>query len=134
MEDVIRKREIVRKKVIKFVEKWAKKLRFPATVVLIGSYARGDFNLWSDVDVMLISDFSEPPVSRLMKIDSPPGFQIIALTLNEFKRLAERKEPLIIEAYKNGVVVRDDFKIFKNAKKLTKLMMNSNVEFRVHSS
>jgi len=26
--------------------------------ILIGSYARGDFNLWSDIDVVLISELS----------------------------------------------------------------------------
>ena len=27
------------------------------TLILFGSYARGDFNLWSDVDIIIISDY-----------------------------------------------------------------------------
>jgi predicted nucleotidyltransferase len=27
----------------------------PATIILYGSYARGDFNVWSDVDVIVVS-------------------------------------------------------------------------------
>jgi len=41
-------------------------LGFSVTAVLVDSYARGDFNLWSDVDVLLISDsFPERPLERL---------------------------------------------------------------------
>ena len=38
-----------------FAEEVKKKLG-KVTVVLYGSYARGDFNLWRDVDILLISD------------------------------------------------------------------------------
>ena len=27
------------------------------TLILFGSYARGDFNLWSDVDIIIISNY-----------------------------------------------------------------------------
>ncbi len=27
------------------------------TLILFGSYARGDFNLWSDIDIIIISDY-----------------------------------------------------------------------------
>jgi Nucleotidyltransferase domain. len=35
---------------------------------MIGSYARGDFNRWSDVDLVVISDFKGNPLERLEKL------------------------------------------------------------------
>lgn len=57
--------------------RWANKLPFKATVILIGSYARGDFNLWSDVDILLISEsLSGNPIERLKALDAPQDFKL----------------------------------------------------------
>jgi len=110
--EVIERRKRIRANIIKKTSNWAKKIPFRATVVLIGSYARGDFNLWSDVDVLLISeDFKEGPVERLNSLEIPPGFQVIPLTPAEFHRLLKRKDILALEAVRSGVVVRDDLGI-----------------------
>ncbi len=86
---------------------------FKLTAVLVGSYARGDFNLWSDVDILLISrEFRCDPVRRLEQIDIPAGFQVIPLTEREFQTLLEKNEPLILEAMEKGVVLKDDLKLF----------------------
>jgi len=55
--EIIREREKTRRKVISEAKAWAKTLQFKSTVILVGSYARGDFNLWSDVDILLIANF-----------------------------------------------------------------------------
>ena len=109
---IIEKREKLREQIVKKAREWAKSLPLTATVILIGSYARGDFNLWSDVDILLISnDFKGNPVERLKCIDAPPGFQVIPITLKEFERLVERKNQLAVEAINSGIVLRSELKL-----------------------
>ncbi len=55
--EVVEKRMIQRELVISEVKKFAANLKFKCSVLLIGSYACGDFNLWSDVDLLMIEDF-----------------------------------------------------------------------------
>ncbi len=80
---------------------------------LIGSYARGDFNLWSDVDVIIIGDFHGNPVQRLKNLDFPPGYEIIPLTLNEIITMKRKNNKLVIDALKEGILLRDDLDINK---------------------
>lgn len=71
--------------------KWARRLPFKATVILIGSYARGDFNLWSDIGIVLVAGFKDSPLERLKEIDYPLGYEVIPLTINGFKKLVKRR-------------------------------------------
>ncbi|RLG90819.1 MAG: nucleotidyltransferase domain-containing protein [Candidatus Hecatellales archaeon] len=110
--EVIKERKRIREKIIKEASSWTAKLPFKATAMLIGSYARGDFNLWSDIDILLISEeFKGNPVERLKALDIPPGFQVIPLTLKEFKKLLTKRNQLAIEATKHGVILRNDLKL-----------------------
>ena len=110
--EVIKERRRIREKVIKEAFSWTAELPFKATAILIGSYARGDFNLWSDVDILLISEeFKGNPIERLKALDIPPGFQVIPITLNEFKKLLTKRSQLAIEATKHGVILRNDLKL-----------------------
>lgn len=43
--EAVKRRERLREQVIREAREWASKLPFKATALLIGSYARGDFNL-----------------------------------------------------------------------------------------
>ena len=108
--ETIKKRLKVREEVLEKARKWAQGLQFPVTAIVIGSYARCDFNLWSDVDVILVADFKGNPLDRLKNIDFPPGFEVIPLTPNELIRLLDKKNPLAIEALK-GIILRDDLNI-----------------------
>ncbi len=54
---IIQKRIEKRNKVIEDVSRFGMGLDFRCSVVLIGSYARGDFNLWGDVDILIIGNF-----------------------------------------------------------------------------
>jgi len=56
--EIIEKRIEERKRIIRNAQEYSLTFEFKATVILIGSYARGDFNLWSDVDIMIIGDFT----------------------------------------------------------------------------
>jgi len=109
--EVIEERRKLRDQVIEEAKQWALNLPFKATAILIGSYARGDFNQWSDIDVLLIADFKEPPPRRLTNLKIPPGFEVISLTPSELAKLIDRGDALAIEALKQGIVLRDDFKL-----------------------
>ena len=56
-------------------------LDFPCSVFLIGSYARGDFNLWSDVDILLVADFQGNLIERQKEFDFQPGFDPLPYNL-----------------------------------------------------
>ena len=105
--EAIKERVRAREGIVNEAKAWAQKLAFPATVILIGSYARGDFNLWSDVDLLLIADFRGSPLERLKGLDFPAGFEVIPLTLSELLRLVEKRDVLAVEAL-NGIYLRDD--------------------------
>lgn len=110
--EVIRERERRRRKMIEDAREWALSLDFKVSVILIGSYARGDFNLWSDVDILLISDtFKGSPLKRLENIDLPPGFQVIPLNTNELKKLYDKNDILVREALECGIILRDDLQL-----------------------
>jgi len=116
--EVIKERRRLRERRIEEAREWVSKIPLRVTAILIGSYARGDFNLWSDIDILLISeDFVGNPLDRLRSIDAPPGYQIIALTPKEFKTLMEKRETMALEAIEYGVVLRDDLKIPSLSKK-----------------
>jgi len=106
----------MRSKVLKEVKEWARSLPFKSTVILVGSYARGDFNLWSDIDVVVIAGFKGNPVERLRGIEHPPGFEVIPLTPEEFAVLLSKRNPLTLEALERGVVLRDDLNFRKSFK------------------
>jgi len=114
--EAIKERVRAREEVVSEARAWAQKLAFPATVILIGSYARGDFNLWSDVDLLLIADFKGGPLERLKDLDFPAGFEVIPLTLSEFLRLVEKRDVLALESL-NGVYLRDDFGVVELLKR-----------------
>mgnify|MGYP000725225589 CR=1 FL=1 len=109
--EVIKERRRLRERVVEEARQWALSLPFKATAILVGSYARGDFNLWSDVDVLLVADFKEPPPRRLINVKVPPGFEVIPVTPSELRRLIDRGDALVVEALRRGVVLRDDLKL-----------------------
>ena len=74
-------------------------------VVVFGSVARGDFNVWSDVDVLVVAD--RLPDGFLARADviatKPPGVQVVAWTPAEFHRQLERNNPIALEARRCGI-------------------------------
>lgn len=112
--EVVRRRIREREIVINEAKKWAQKLAYKSSVILVGSYARGDFNKWSDIDIVIISDeISGNPLERLRKIDIPVGYEVVIWTLDEFRKMLRKKNPLAIETVENGIFLRDDYNILK---------------------
>ena len=113
MEDVIATRERERRRVIESAKAYVNSLKGLYSAFLIGSYARGDFNAWSDVDVLLVGDFHGNPLERLLKLDFPPGFEVIPLTEEEFDRALKKNNPIIYDVKSYGIVLRDDLNLCK---------------------
>ena len=106
--EIIKKRKRQRDEVISQVTEFARGLNSKCTVLLIGSYARGDFNLWSDVDLLIIGEFSGTPVERLKNFNLPSGYEAILLTADEVAKKKEKNDRFIVESFQSGVIVRDD--------------------------
>ncbi len=112
--EIVEERIKERRRIIELAEKWAKKLEFKVTAILIGSFARGDFNLWSDVDILLVSDeLRGRPIDRLKALDYPPGFEVIPVTKREFLKLMKKGNRLAMEASQYGIILRDDLELSK---------------------
>jgi uncharacterized protein len=107
----VARRRAERARLIATVEEWAGALvdRLPGVdaVVVFGSVARGDFNRWSDIDVLVVAeqlpgDWREHDAAIG---STPPGVQVIAWTPDEYAARSQRGDPIAVEAAGDGVVV-----------------------------
>ena len=84
-----------------------------SAVVLVGSYARGDFNKWSDIDLLIVagSQLPENPLRRLELIQDclsqATEVEPVVVTLEELRKRILKKDPLIREAALHGVILHD---------------------------
>lgn len=88
--------------------------RIPIRAAAIaGSVARGDFNVWSDIDVVIVSDALParvPDRGLILAQGAPARVQPIGYTTEEFERACRRRDRLAREALGSGVVLRgEDF-------------------------
>jgi predicted nucleotidyltransferase len=65
-----------------------------------GSYARGDWGVGSDLDLVLIlTECDEPPLRRALAFDTIRGFPVpvdlLVYTLDEWRRLEAEKAPFV---------------------------------------
>jgi hypothetical protein len=77
-------------------------------VVVFGSTARGDFNKWSDTDVLVIArSLPADPRERLRVLmqDAPPGLEPVAWTVDEFVDRRRRGDPIARECDSVGVLL-----------------------------
>jgi hypothetical protein len=76
--------------------------------VVFGSVARGDFNRWSDIDLLLICD--ESPGDWMRRLDMldpiPPPVQPFVWTVAEWVVQLRRNNPIAREAVEEGVWLR----------------------------
>jgi len=113
LSEEIRRREEHRRRVIEEVARYVHVLRARwgrLTAILYGSYVRGDFNLWSDVDLVLVSERFRGvrSVVRCLELaDAPPRLEPICWTPEEaVKALAK---PWWREALRHRLVLVDDY-------------------------
>lgn len=74
-------------------------------VAVFGSVARGDFNVWSDVDVLIVAEgLPDDYWSRLAALgDVPSGIEPVVWTSSEWSRQRARGNPIALEAERHGV-------------------------------
>ncbi len=74
--------------------------------VVVGSVARGDFNVWSDVDVVVVADgLPDRAVDRLELLweGRPPRVEVIGFTPAELEDARRRRNPMVVEMDSIGV-------------------------------
>lgn len=77
-------------------------------VVVFGSVARGDFNLWSDLDVLVVADnLPEDRFERhqLVLRSATEPVSVVAWTPGEWAERLAKADPIAIEAVGVGVIV-----------------------------
>lgn len=90
-----------------YVRGLAGRIRLVAAAV-VGSVARGDFNVWSDIDVVVIAeDLPERFADRstLLAEDAPPGVEPVGFTPEEFREARTKGKPHAREAMDSGVIL-----------------------------
>jgi hypothetical protein len=79
----------------------------------------------SDIDVLIIAQFAEPPHRRLMNLDVPPGVEVIALTVNEALNAVTKCYP-IAQDIALGITLKDDLGIAEKLISLAKACTNQS--------
>ena len=77
-------------------------------VVIFGSVARGDFNVWSDVDVLVVADHLPdrwPERLALLWAGRPARLCPLGWTPEEYRGQLARRNPIAVEASERGIVV-----------------------------
>ena len=81
------------------------------TTIVYGSVSRGDFNLGSDVDILIISEgLPHHPLERMEVLFSchEPPLEPKGYTPAEFRALLAKPNSAIAEILKDGITVVDD--------------------------
>jgi|SRR5215216_4119381 len=91
----------------RYVDRVGARLDIRAAAVA-GSVARVDFNLWSDVDVVIVAEglpTSAPDRVGLLLEGAPARVQPIGYSPDEFERERVRRNPLVAEVIERGIVL-----------------------------
>lgn len=108
LEDVIAERRRAREALLdgarSFVAALGGTLALRAAVVF-GSAARGVFNRWSDVDVLLVAEGLPSDLRGRLELcePRPPLVQPVLWTAEEWRRRLARGDPMALEARDAGV-------------------------------
>ena len=106
----IRRRDALLAAARDYVDRLSRRAPVVAAAV-VGSVARGDFNVWSDVDVVVVADDLPariPDRGLVLAADARMGVQAVGFTPREFERAHRRGDPLAREATTSGVVLRGE--------------------------
>lgn len=111
MADALAERARERERLIElarsYVDRLARRRPLVASAV-VGSVARGDFNVWSDIDVVVVADGlpeRAPDRGALLSENAPGGVQPVGFTPEEFEKALRRRNPLAREAVTTGIVL-----------------------------
>ena len=81
----------------------------PEKVILFGSYARGDFDEFSDIDLIVIKNTEQRFFQRLVEVMAfvprEVAADIFVYTPQEFQTMVDSGNPFIEQALKDGKVL-----------------------------
>ena len=117
MIEILQRREGQRARWLNMARAYAERLRErlgKVTAVVYGSVARGDFNLGSDVDILIVAEgLPNHPLVRMDLLYSclegplePRGY-----TVTEFRTLRAKGHPFLATVLREGVAVTDDLSL-----------------------
>ena len=114
MADVVAERRAEQRRLIglarAYVERLSTRLSVLAAAV-VGSVARGDFNVWSDIDVVVVCDDLPHRVLDRMAMLMPEdtrGVQPVGFTRDEFREAWGKGNPLATSVTEDGVILLGD--------------------------
>jgi uncharacterized protein len=93
-----------------YVDDLAQRITVVAATVA-GSVARGDFNVWSDVDVVIVAENLPPRTPERMAVVMEgrfPRVQAVAFTPDEFRAAVKKSNRLVLDAIEHGIPLRGD--------------------------
>ena len=79
--------------------------------ILFGSYARGDADEYSDVDLIIIAESNRPFVERakdfsnLWNVSPVKAIDVLVYTPAEFQEMLQRENPFVVRAVEEGKVI-----------------------------
>lgn len=105
----IERSEEVFKRIERYGERVIEELH-PTTLILFGSFAKGDINEGSDVDIIVVTDFKEAFFDRiktLLDLNDDPKLPLepVGYTPEEFKRMSDEANPFILEVLREGKIL-----------------------------
>ncbi|HJS26439.1 MAG TPA: nucleotidyltransferase domain-containing protein [Actinomycetota bacterium] len=111
MAEIVARRKEERERLIgvarSYVEALAETIPVLAAAV-VGSVARGDFNVWSDIDVVVVcDDLPERTPERMAVLvrEHTEGVQPVGFTREEFRRAFRKRNPLATSVTTEGVIL-----------------------------
>jgi len=114
--EILRRRLLEWLSVVKTVDEYSRVLRTRlgrVSIILHGSFARGDFNVWSDVDLIIVSEkfYGIRVLDRYDLLNpTPPRVEPIPLTPEEFE--ANLEKPVWRHALNRGsIIFVDDYNL-----------------------
>lgn len=87
----------------------------PEKIILFGSMARGDFNHYSDFDIVVIKKTDTPFLKRLIEVvdlvrEELFPIDIFVYTPREFEQMREEENPFIEKVLESGRVIYEKTK------------------------
>ena len=78
--------------------------------IIFGSYARGEADEYSDIDLVIIKDTEIPFLDRYKDFDGlfrvmPKALEILVYTAEEFENMREGGNPFILNVVEDGIVI-----------------------------
>jgi predicted nucleotidyltransferase len=104
VSDVLAERAAERERLLELARLYVERLSARVEVIaaaVVGSVARGDFNVWSDVDVVVVAadlPLRAPDRGLLLADDAPGRVQPIGFLPEEFSQVFERRNPRRLKA------------------------------------